>query len=100
MTDTNTAYKQLGREIAEQYARAQGESTEQAVANAAEKLADDDLVAFALVALRNGDDGVEAVSQRHIDPLMVADSDHDAETVIETVHEGLVRAFDEEVRER
>jgi hypothetical protein len=32
--------------------------------------------------------------------VTVAESSHDAETVIETVHEGLVRAFDEEVRGR
>jgi len=94
------AFEQLGREIAEQYAEARGESTEQAVKSAAEKLHDDDLVAFALVAMRDGPDGVQTVSQRHIDPVTVGESDHDAETVIEGVHEGLVRTFNEEVRER
>jgi hypothetical protein len=94
------AFEQLGREIAEQYVEARGESTEQAVDSAAEKLTDEDLISFALVAMRDGPDGVETVSQRHIDPVAVAESDHDAETVIETVHEGLVREFDQEVRER
>jgi len=93
------AFERLGREIAEQYAESRGVSTEQAVESATGKLHDDDLVAFALVAMRDGPDGVETASQRHIDPATVAESSHDAETVIETVHEGLVRAFDEEVRE-
>lgn len=94
------AFERLGREIAEQYLDARGESIEQAVESANEKLHDDDLIAFALVAMRDGPDGVETVSQRHIDPVTVAESSHDAETIIETVHEGLVRTFDEEVRER
>jgi len=99
MSDVD-AFEQLGREIAEQYADATGELIEQATESATEKLHDDDLVAFALVAMRDGPDGVETASQRHIDPVTVAESSHDAETVIETVHEGLVRAFDEEVRGR
>lgn len=94
------AFELLGREIAEQYAEARGETTEQAVESATKKLSDGDLIAFALVAMRDGPDGVETVGQRHIDPVTVAESDHDAEAVIETVHEGLCRTFDEEVRER
>jgi hypothetical protein len=94
------AFERLGREIAEQYVEARGETTEQAVESAVEKLTDDELVAFAVVAMRDGPDGVETASQRHIDPVTVAESSHDAETVIETVHEGLVQTFDEEVRER
>lgn len=93
-------FARLGREIAEQHARAQGETTEQAVESAAEKLTDDDLVAFALVALRHTDAGVQSVSQRHVDPVTVAESDHDPETVIETLHGGLVETFDAEVRDR
>jgi len=95
----NEAVELLGREIAEQYVDARDESIEQAVESAVEKLTDDDLVAFALVAMREGPDGVQTASQRHIDPVTVAESDHDVETVIETVHEGLVRTFDEEVRD-
>jgi hypothetical protein len=94
------AFERLGREIAEQYVEARGETTEQAVESAIAKLTDDDLIAFALVAMRDGPDGVQTVSQRHIDPVTVAETSHDAETVIETVHGDLVRTFDEEVRER
>jgi len=98
MSDSE-AFEMLGREIAKQYAEARGETTEQAVESAIAKLTDDDLIAFALVAMRDGPDGVQTVSQRHIDPLTVAESAHDAETVVETVHEGLVREFDAEVRD-
>ena len=98
MSEAET-FEMLGREIAKQYAEARGETTEQAVESAVEKLTDDDLIAFAVVAMRDGPDGVQTVSQRHIDPLTVAESAHDAETVIETVHEGLVREFDAEVRD-
>jgi hypothetical protein len=93
------AFKQLGRELVRQWADAQGESIEQTTESAIEKLQDDDLVAFALVAMRDGADGVQTVGQRAIDPQVVADSDHDPEDVVETVHEGLVRTFDEEVRD-
>jgi len=98
MSEAET-FEMLGREIAKQYAEARGETTEQAVESAVEKLTDDDLIAFAVVAMRDGPDGVQTVSQRHINPLTVAESDHDAETVVETVHEGLVREFDAEVRD-
>jgi len=98
MSEAET-FEMLGREIAKQYAEARGETTEQAVESALEKLTDDDLIAFAVVAMRDGPDGVQTVSQRHINPLTVAESDHDAETVVETVHEGLVREFDAEVRD-
>ena len=94
------AFERLGREVAEQYAAARGESIEQAVESAAEKLHDDDLVAFALVAMRDGPDGVETVGQRHIDPVTVAESDHEAETVIKAVHEGLIRTFNAGMRDR
>jgi hypothetical protein len=98
MSEAET-FEMLGREIAKQYAEARGETTEQAVESALEKLTDDDLIAFAVVAMRDGPDGVQTVSQRHIDPVTVGKSDHDAETVVETVHEGLVREFDAEVRD-
>jgi predicted Fe-Mo cluster-binding NifX family protein len=98
MSDSE-AFEMLGREIAKQYAEARGETTEQAVESAVEKLTDDDLIAFAVVAMRDGPDGVQTVSQRHIDPMTVAESSHDAETVIESVHGGLVREFDQGVRD-
>jgi len=69
-------------------------------ASAKQKLDDDDLVAFGLVAIRNGPDGVESVGQRAVDPQVVATSDHDAETVIESLHDSLCQTWDEEVADR
>ena len=99
MSQTNV-FEELGREIAEQYADAQGESIEQTAASAIEKLQDDDLIGFALVAMRQGPDGVETVGQRAVDPVTVAESDHEAEMAIGAIHDGIVQTFDKEVRER
>jgi hypothetical protein len=99
MSET-TVFEDLGREIAEQHADAQGESIEQTAASATKKLQDDDLIGFALVAMRQGPDGVQTVGQRAVDPVAVAESDHDADMAIGAIHDGLVETFDEEVRER
>lgn len=96
MSDVDAAFATLGREIARQVA---GESLAEHVESAEATLADDDLVAFALVAVRETDDGLQGASQRVVDPERVIDAD-DGEAVIEGLHDALCKLFDEEVRDR
>jgi len=93
---TDEAFAELGREIARQVA---GPSLDEHVESAAETLTDDDLVAFALVAIRQDEDGIQGASQRCIDPERVIDAD-DGEAVVDALHEALCQVFDEEVRDR
>jgi len=96
MTSKKEAFEVLGRAIAQQLET----PLEQHVESAEAKLEDDDLVGFGLVAMRNGDNGIETVSQRAIDPEIVHEPDHDAEEVIDAVHERLCRTWREEVEDR
>jgi len=96
-TDQSAAFEALGRELARQLA---GPSLEEHVDSATDTLADDDLVAFALVAIRNGEDGPQASSQRCIDPEVVLDSDRDGEAVVDALHTRLVDVFEAEVADR
>ena len=93
---TKEAFEEIGKEIARQ----RNESMDDHVESAAEKLADENLVAFGLVAIREGDDGFEGVSQRAIDPEIVIESDGDGEELVDDLHEELVYLFERGVAER
>jgi len=95
-SERNEVFEAMGREIARQL----GTSMDEHVDSAEAKLEDDDLVGFGLVAMRDGDDGIETVSQRAIDPEIVHESNHDAEQVIDALHSALCRTWDEEVEDR
>lgn len=95
--DRDKAFEELGRELARQVA---GPSLEEHVDSAEEKLDDDDLVAFALVAIRNGEDGVQAASQRCVDPEVVIESDREGEEIIDALHMKLVDVFESEVADQ
>lgn len=95
-SDLDAAFEQLGREVAKQMTK----SMDEHVDHAEDLLADDDLSAFALVAIRDGDDGTQSVSQRVVDPEIVLDDDRDREAVIDAYHEAICRVFDLEVRDR
>lgn len=94
--DLDAAFEELGREVAEQLTK----SMDEHVDHAEELLADDDLAAFALVAIREDDDGPQSVSQRVVDPEAVLDDDRDPEAVIDAYHEAICHVFDLEVRDR
>ena len=89
-------FAELGREIARQL----GTPMDEHVESATETLEDDDIVAFALVAIRDGEDGVQSGSHRVIDPDVVAESDREPAEVIDLLHGAMCQVFDEEVRER
>ena len=96
MTPTDEVFAELGREIVAQL----GPSMDEEVGTAVEKLEDDNIVAFSVVALRETDNGVQSGWQRAIDPERVRESDRDPEEVVEAIHDAMCRVFDEEVRER
>lgn len=75
-----------------------GQSMEEHVESAIETLNDDDAVAFALVGIREGDDGYQKTSHRVVDPAKVRDVD-DPDEFIDSVHEAICLVFDNEVRD-
>jgi len=93
---SDEAFAELGRVIARQLTTPLDEHVDSAEA----KLNDDDLVAFGLVAIRDGDDGLQSASQRVVDPEVVRESDHDPGDVIGALHERLCDTWDEEVADR
>lgn len=94
--DLDAAFEELGREVAGQLTK----SMDEHVDHAEELLADDNLTAFALVAIREDDDGPQSVSQRVVDPEVVLDDDRDPEAVIDAYHEAICHVFDLKVRDR
>jgi hypothetical protein len=88
-------FAHIGREIAKQL----GTSMDEEVATAVEKLQDDDVIAFGLVAIREGDDGAERAAHRAIDPAIVRESDRQPEDVIDPLHSALCEIWDSEVAE-
>jgi len=52
------------------------------------------------VAIRNGEDGVQAASQRCVDPEVVIESDREGEEIIDALHTKLVGVFESEVADR
>lgn len=95
-SDVDAAFEQLGREVAEQITT----PIEDHVDAAEDLLKDEDLCAFALVAIRQGDDGTQTATQRVIDPEIVQNDDRDPETVVDAYHDAICHVFDEEVRDR
>ena len=94
--DLDAAFEQLGREVADQLTK----SMDEHVDHAEELLADDDLTAFALVAIREDEHGTQSASQRVVDPEAVRDDDRDPEAAIDAYHEAICHVFDQEVRDR
>lgn len=91
----------IGKQIGQTLDQALDNSIDDHVDSAKEKLDDDDIVAFGLVALRDPEDSaVQSVSQRVIDPEVIRDSDRDADEVIDIIHSQLCDVWDEEVEER
>lgn len=95
-TTQEEAFEMIGRAIADQLTQTMGEHVE----SAEEKLADENLVAFALVAVREGDDGLEGTSQRAIDPEVVHESEREPDAVVEDLHNALCQIFDERIVDR
>lgn len=93
MSDKNEVFAELGRAIAEQL----GTDRESHVESAIEKLEDDDLVAFGLVAIRDGPEGLQTAGQRCIDPVVVQEDERDPEDVIGALHGTLCNVWDDEV---
>ena len=89
-------FAELGREIARQL----GPSMDDHVESATEALEDEDMIAFAVVGIAEREDGMQAYSQRAIDPERVRESDRDPNEVIDAIHEAVCTVFDEEVRNR
>jgi hypothetical protein len=86
----------IGEQIAQALTKSMAEHTD----SAKEKLDDDDIVGFGLVALRDPDgSAVQSVSQRAIDPEVVRESDRDPEEVVDIIHSQLCDVWDEEVAE-
>lgn len=93
--------QETAERIGDQIAQALTTPMDGHVDSAKEKLDDDDLVAFGLVALRDPEKGaVQSVSQRVIDPEVVRESDREPEKVVDIIHGQLCDVWDEEVRER
>jgi len=91
----------IGKQIGQALDKALGERIEDRTEGAKEMLDDDDVFAFALVALRDPEDSaVQSGSARAIDPAVVRESDRDAEEVIDIIHSQLCDVFDEEVRDK
>jgi len=90
------AFEELGRAIGAQLTTPLDEHVD----SAAETLDDDDLVAFGLVAIRDGEGGLQGASQRVVDPETVRDSDRDPEAVIGDLHDALCQVWDNEVADR
>ncbi|WP_135666630.1 hypothetical protein [Halorhabdus rudnickae] len=89
-------FTEIGRQLAEQL----GESIDEEVSSAVEKLEDDDIVAFGLVAIRNGDEGIQSATQRVIDPEVVQESNKPPEEVIDVLHTKLCSVWETEVADR
>jgi len=90
------AFEEMGRAIAAQLTTPLDEHVD----SAEQKLDDDDLVAFGLVAVRDGDGGLQGASQRVIDPERVRESNRDPEAVIGDLHDALCQVWDTEVADR
>jgi len=97
MTANSAVFEDIGREVARQLV---DKSLADHVESAEDTLNDDDLVAFALVAIREGDDGLQGADHRCIDPEVVIESDRDAEVLIDDLHECLVDLFERRIDDR
>jgi hypothetical protein len=74
-----------------------GDPMDAHVEGAIETLTDDDLIAFALVAVREDDDGnCEVSPQRAIDPL-IAKRPEPSEQIIDRLHTLMMQTFDQEI---
>ena len=93
---------QIATSIAESvYGARGGKSIAEHQAIAAEKIGDDDIVAFGLVAIRKGADGqYQSATHRAIDVEAVLEADADGEELIDDLHEAMCREFDEKVAQR
>jgi hypothetical protein len=100
---TADAIDELAGEIASAVHQARGGKTmEEHVAGAAEMLADDDLIAFSLVCIREveDDDGttrLQGGSQRAIDPEAVGHAPGDPEATVDELHSAMVEVFESEI---
>lgn len=94
-TTSDEVFAELGQKIADQL----GCSMDEKVESAIEKLDDDDIIAFGLVALRKND-GLESTAQRAIDPEVVNELDHSAEDTISALHKSLCDTWNSELAER
>lgn len=77
-----------------------GKTMGEHIEGAEEILHDDDTIAYALVAIRHGEDGIEHGAQRVIDPDAINRTDMDGEDLVELLHKALCSAFDQEIRDR
>ncbi|ERJ07481.1 hypothetical protein HLRTI_000524 [Halorhabdus tiamatea SARL4B] len=93
---TDEIFAEIGQTLVEQL----GPSMDEEVSSAVEKLEEDDVIAFGLVAIRDGDEGVQSATQRAISPELVQQSDRPAEDVINLLHTKMCAVWDNEVAER